>query len=156
MNREQLIARLAGYPSKLHALVAPLTEEQLLRRPGEGQWSIKEILCHLRDGEEVRAARMRRVVEEDRPFLPGFDQEAYARDRGYQDEVTGTVLPRLVDHRGAQVALLRSLRPEAWARPATHEESGEITLTDLAQGGVDHDAEHLEEIRRLRDAQQAP
>lgn len=151
MNRHQLVARLAGFPSKVHSVIAPLTEGQLAWRPADGGWSIKEVLCHLRDGEEVRAERMRRVVYEQEPLLSAFDQEAYARDRGYQDELTPLVLPRLVEYRTAQVELLRSVSPEAWARKGTHEESGPITLEDLATGALNHDREHLEQIRRLRD-----
>lgn len=150
MNRDQLLARLAGFPSKVHSVIAPLSEEQLAWRPLPVEWSLKEVLCHLRDGEEVRLQRMRRVLQEDEPFLPAFDQEAYARDRRYQDELTPLVLPRLVEHRTAQVELLRSVPPDAWSRKGIHEESGPITLEDLATGGVNHDAEHLEQIRRLR------
>jgi len=151
VDRDQLIPRLAGYPSKIFSLIAPLSEEQLAWRPADGGWSIKEVLCHLRDGEEVRAERMRRVVHENEPFLPAFDQEAYARDRKYQEELTPLVLPRLVEHRTAQVELLRSVSPDGWARKGTHEESGPITLEDLATGAVNHDGEHLEQIRRLRE-----
>jgi len=96
---------------------------------------------------------MRRVVEEDGPFLSAFDQEAYARDRNYQEEITGLVLPALVEHRTAQVELLRSVSAEAWVRTGNHEESGVITLEELAMGGVTHDAEHLEQVKTLRNAQ---
>ena len=149
MNREQLIARLAGYPSKLYTAIAGLSEDDLARRPAPDEWSLKEILCHLRDGEEVRLERMRRVVEEAEPFLPAFDQEAYARDRKYQDEITGLILPRLVEHRTAQVTLLRSVPPDAWSRKGTHEETGALTLDDLAMGAINHDTEHLTQIRKL-------
>lgn len=155
MTRDQLLARLAGYPSKLYSVIAPLSEEQLSWRPADGGWSVKEVLCHLRDGEEVRAQRMRRMVEENEPFLAAFDQEAYARDRKYRDELTPLVLPRLVEHRTAQVELLRLASPDAWARKGTHQESGPITLEDLATGAVNHDAEHLEQIRWLREGLRA-
>src|SRR3990172_8420662 len=128
MERERIIALAAGFPSKVYAVVAPLSEEQLRWRPGGGEWSAKEVLGHLRDTAEVHSLRMQRIAAEDNPFLPSFDQEAYARDRKYQEDITPNVLLKYIEQRGEVLAFVRGLPQEAWSRPGTHEEDGAVTL----------------------------
>ena len=152
MGRERLFALLGGLPSRVNALVAPLSEAQLIWRPQRDEWSIKEVLCHLRDAEEIGGLRMRRIVTEERPFLPAFDQDAYARDRRYQEELTPTILPRYVEHRLGVLGLLREAPLEAWSRQGVHEEDGPVTLQEMAQRRADHDLGHLEQLRRLKEA----
>ena len=150
MERERIIALLAGTPSKVYAVVAPLSEEQLRWRPNGDEWSAKEVLCHLRDTAEVHSLRMQRIAAEDNPFLPSFDQEAYARDRKYQEDITPTVLLKYIEQRGDILAFVRGLSQEAWSRPGAHEEDGAVTLQQIAERMVGHESEHLGQLRRLR------
>jgi len=152
MERERIIALLAGFPSKVYAVVAPLSEEQLRWRPDGGEWSAKEVLCHLRDTAEVHGLRMQRIAVEDNPFLPSFDQEAYARDRKYQEDITPNVLLKYIEQRGEVLAFVRGLPQEAWSRSATHEEDGAVTFQQIAERMVNHESEHLGQLRRLRAA----
>ena len=146
-----MIAVLGGIPSKVYTLIAPLSEAQLAWRPAEGEWSIKEVLCHLRDAAEVYGLRMQRIATEDNPFLPGYDQEAYARDRKYQEEIVPSVIMVFTEHRLATHTLLRKLPPEAWARTGVHEEAGPMTLEQMAERTVNHELEHLTHLRRLKE-----
>src|SRR3990167_339631 len=146
MERERIIARMAGTPSKIYAVVALLSEEQLRWRPDGGEWSTKEVLCHLRDTAEVHGLRMQRIAAEDNPFLPSFDQEAYARDRKYQEDITPNVLLKYIEQRGDILAFVRGLSQEAWSRPGTHEETGPVTLQEIAERLVNHESEHLGQL----------
>lgn len=150
MDTERMIAVLGGIPSKVYALIAPLSEAQLVWRPAEGEWSIKEVLCHLRDAAEVYGLRLQRIATEDKPFLPGYDQKAYARDRKYQEEIVPSVVMAFAEHRLATHRLLRGLPPEAWARTGLHEEAGSMTLEQMVERVVNHELEHLEHLRRLK------
>ncbi len=150
MDASRAIRVLASTPAKVNTLVAPLTEAQVRWRPGPGEWSIKEVLCHLRDTAELHGARMRRVATEDNPTLASWDEGAAARDKRYQDDVTEAVLPAYVAHRWAAVELLTGLPPEAWQRPGVHASDGPLTLDSLVQGSVNHDVDHLAQLRRLK------
>lgn len=145
------IRLLASTPAKLNTLVAPLSEQQLRWRPSEGEWSMKEVLCHLRDTCKVHAERMRRVASEHNPTLPSWDEQAAARDHRYQDDMTEAILPAYTEARLAMVDLLSTLPAEAWLRPGTHAETGPLTLQSLVAGTVGHDRDHLAQLRRLRD-----
>ena len=151
MERERAIALLSGIPSKVWSVIAPLTEEQLRWRPGEGEWSAKEVVCHLRDAAEVYGERIRRTATEDRPLLPAYDQEAYARDRHYQEDIAPTAVQRYTEFHAPTVALLRTLSTAAWQREGVHEENGPMTLQAMVEHVVEHETGHVEQLRRLRD-----
>ncbi|MBI2886809.1 MAG: DinB family protein [Chloroflexi bacterium] len=150
MDTQRMIPILGGMPSKVYGLVAQLTEAQLAWRPAENEWSIKEVLCHLRDAAEVYGLRLRRIAMEENPFLPAFDQDAYARDRDYQAEIAPAALMTYAQHRQATCDLLRALPQEGWSRAGVHEEAGQMTLREMAERVVNHELEHLEQLRRLR------
>lgn len=150
MDTTQAIRILASTPAKVNALVAPLTEAQLRWRPSTHEWSIKEVLCHLRDTARLHGDRMRRVAYEDNPTLPAWDEAAAARDQKYQDDVTEAVLPAYVQARGATIELLAGLAPEALLRPGVHAESGPLTLEGLIDSSANHDLDHMAQLRRLK------
>lgn len=152
MDTERALRVLASTPAKVNTLVAPLTEAQLRWRPAPGEWSAKEVLCHLRDAARVHGERMRRVATEDNPLLPAWDEAAAARDQAYQEDVTEAVLPAYVEARAATLELLRALPPEALLRPGVHSQSGPLTLERLIETSAAHDLEHLAQLRRLREA----
>ena len=51
MTREEILATLRATPNRVEASARGLSQEQLARRPKEGEWSIGEILRHLLIGE---------------------------------------------------------------------------------------------------------
>lgn len=145
------IRLLASAPAKLNTLVAPLTEQQLRWRPSAGEWSMKEVLCHLRDHCRIYHERVRRVVGEDNPTLPNWDEQAAVREGRYQDDLTTAILPAYTEARLAMVDLLGSLPPEALLRPGTHAVDGPLTLEGLLASAINHDRDHLAQLRSLRD-----
>ncbi len=45
-----------------------------------------EVVCHLRDAEEISIQRMQAMRDRENPPITGYDQEALARDRHYQNQ----------------------------------------------------------------------
>ena len=60
-----------GY-SKILKELEELTEEQLLFKPSENSWSIREIIIHISDAELVHIHRMKAVLSEDNPISNGL------------------------------------------------------------------------------------
>ena len=76
-ERIELIARYrAGYGALLDAL-AGHTPAELDWRPSPEAWSVRDVVHHLEDAELTGAVRLRRLLTEDAPFLPAFDEEVY-------------------------------------------------------------------------------
>ena len=72
-----LFALMRQQPDELRDLLRDVTDEQANIRPALGEWSIKEVLGHIVDGERIFAYRALRVGRGDATPLPGFDQDKY-------------------------------------------------------------------------------
>jgi len=150
MTRQQTIDALRALPSQIEELVQGLSEDALRWRPSPRERSIKELCCQLRDDAETHGVRIRRMVSEDDPFLPSYDQETLARERDYQNESTPLVLTAIRAFWGGLAYLLENLGDEDWQRTGRHEERGPISIAQYAQLLADHAREHLEQIKTLR------
>src|SRR5262245_6732801 len=83
-EKERLIWNLKSLPNELEDLVADLDESTLRWRPIPNKWSIKEILCHLRDMERLAyLERYRRMLSEDNPVMGNVDQDRLASETDY-------------------------------------------------------------------------
>jgi hypothetical protein len=52
----------------------------VLRRPeAPGEWSVAEVLQHLADSDLITGYRIRLMLAQDNPPIPGYDQDAWAR-----------------------------------------------------------------------------
>ncbi len=148
MEVERCLAVLAGVPAKVNALVAGLSEEQFRWHPDDGEWSVKEVLCHLRDSANLYNVRMQRIATRDEPYLPAWNQEEHAK--GYLAEDTALVLPALIVNRLEIISFLRDLAPASWDRRGTHEETGIISLRAMLDRETLHELDHISQLRRLR------
>ncbi len=71
-----LIDAFARLPDVLEGLLHGYPEETLRSaRGGDENWSVIEVLCHLRDAEEYALARNRAMRDQNDPVLPTYDQE---------------------------------------------------------------------------------
>ena len=139
-----LLQALASLPAQLDAELAGLDAAGAARRPAPDEWSAIETVTHLAAGEGPFLTRLRRIVAEDNPFLPYFGPDVARPDASQR-------LPEALDHfraeRARLVDFLAGLPPEAWERPAVHETLGATTLARQAQNIIDHDQEHLAQLR---------
>ena len=136
-------------PALLDQLLANASDGQLRRRPSPQKWSIGEILAHLAEDEIATAWRYRQMVEHNGIELAGFDQDLWARlgDYGARRPEDSLVLFRLL--RVANLEFLSKLSPEQWECSGIHAERGRITVRDLAVHMAGHDANHIEQIRKI-------
>ena len=148
MTLDDIVEALSGTPVVLERLVGELPEETLRAGHGPDNWSIKEVVVHLRDAEEVALERFTRTLREDTPFLPAYDQEAYARDRRYLEADTAAALAGFAQLRARTVQLFRGIGPSDLDRAATHEEQGRVTLGGQVEHIIAHDLAHMAQIAR--------
>lgn len=143
-NPTDVIAATAG---ELKSIVDSLTEEQLNRTPAPGKWSIREILCHLADAETVFAFRIRQTLAEPHHTVQPFDQDIWARP--YAAYTTQAALTTFAAVRDWNLALVRSLSPDSFAKPVTHPERGTMTLQTVIETMGGHDLNHLKQIEAI-------
>ena len=83
--------------------------------------------------------------------LAGFDQDLWARMGDYASRVPHESLALFRLLRNANLQFLRQIAPEQWECFGIHAERGRITIRDLAVHMAGHDANHVEQIRRILD-----
>lgn len=148
-ERAELLKILRATPIVLRSLVRGLDDATWRRRPAQGEWAIVEVVAHLADTDERALARVRRMLSEDNPTLPGYDQDALARDRNYIAMDPSDALDRFEASRAAHVALLESLDDEGWRRTGQHGEQGHMDVELYETHGAGEDGDHLAQIARM-------
>ncbi|HET8571670.1 MAG TPA: DinB family protein [Candidatus Limnocylindria bacterium] len=148
-EREELLKALRSNPVTLQTLVRGLTDAALRARPAPDEWSIVEVVAHLGDTEERTLERVRRMLDEDNPTLPGFDQAALGVERHYHDMDFGEALRRFLALRAEHLGLLESLDDAGWRRPGVHAENGPMSVQLYESHIAGEDADHMAQIARL-------
>lgn len=136
-------------PEVIAELIAGVPAEKLTTRPAMDKWSIGEILAHLAEDEIVTAWRYRQMVEHSGTELAGFDQDLWARMGQYASRAPQDSLQLFRLLRTANLQFLQKLTPEQWECSGIHAERGRITVRDLAVHMAGHDANHIEQIRKI-------
>ena len=124
--------------------------EDLYRPEVPGKWSIVQVAQHLADSELVNGYRVRAVLTEVEPAIPGYDQDAWARELGYANRSFGDAFDQLVSLRVANLKLYRSLTEEQMDRWGVHAERGRESVRQLIRLLAAHDLVHLRQIERIR------
>ena len=132
-----------------HILQGVTNEQARTLRDGPDGWSIIEIVCHLRDFDEIFYQRAQMMQTQEQPQLPAYDHEAMAVDRAYQQADLAEAMAALKTSRGRFVSFLAALTPEQWERDGAHPERDSFTMTDAAMQVGLHDLDHLEQITRV-------
>ena len=149
---ETTLARQREAPGRLAQLIANAPQEALRQEPAPGKWSVVAILAHLAEDELSSSWRYRQMLENSGVALTSFDQEEWARRGEYAFWDTHEALEMFRLLREANVRLLAGLSVEEWQRCGVHAERGRFTVAELAFHMTEHDANHIEQIRRILEA----
>ncbi len=145
---ELLIGNAAAVAGLLEGLP---TEASWKLRPGPSEWSLTEILCHLRDVDvEVNLPRLSVLLESDNPFISGLDTDQWAQERNYQSQSGPRAARDFMAARKEMYVRLGALPLEAWNRRARHSLLGPTYLAEVVGWMLDHDRIHLEQLQETR------
>lgn len=144
---DAILTILRATPAALASLSNHLPLNAWTAIPGTGEWSLAEILCHLRDVEsEVNLPRTVKVLQEFNPFLPGMDTDPWAKERNYIVQDGPSALKDFTNCRQELVNLLAGLPARDWDRPARHAIFGPTHLGELSGIIASHDRLHLRQV----------
>ena len=147
---EQLVEQYKqGYPKILKELEG-LTEEQLLFKPSEKSWSIREIIIHVSDAELVHIHRMKAVLSEDNPILTAFDQDLWTTRLNSQYVDHQLYLQLFKSMRESFLPILHHLTEQDYLRIGTHNQAGQFTFKEILEHSIEHIDIHIRQIRRIK------
>ncbi len=154
---ERAIARYREGPDLLEQAVIGLQDSELDARPAAGGWSIREIVHHIADGDDIwkmgiKMAIGREQAEFDLGWYCSQAQVTWSNRWAYDRRSIGTSLSLLRASREHVVQLLASV-PEAWKRTVvvrTPKAGTEQVLVGFViQMQADHVLHHLERIHAI-------
>lgn len=143
---EEVLPVLRSQLDDLDLLLGRVTPDRETYRYAEGKWSIREIVGHLIDGERVFGYRAFSIARGEHQNLPGFDQDEYMLTAPYDRIELEDLLSELRLVRLSNVAMLRTLDEDAWARTGTANDN-QITVRALAFIMAGHLRHHMEVLR---------
>ena len=139
----------AATAAKLGRLVQRASAAKLRKRPGPGKWSVGEILAHLADAEIVTAWRMRQILGAPGTPIQAYDQDVWAAAGHYEKRDARKSLEIFRSVRAANLAFLKSLKPEQRKQHGMHAERGVETIEHIAHMMAGHDLNHLGQVERI-------
>ena len=145
MDPATLAVQFQGNLAALSGLLAEVKAHQWLQRPDPAEWSILQILCHLWRAEtEVHQQRLRKILDEDNPFVPSLPPPGPDIPECHDDGME--VFERFRAQRRRTMAMLSSLSGEDWRRPARHSIFGLTNLLEMAYFTAQHDRLHITQL----------
>jgi len=168
---EQRLARLGRAADDFVAAIRGRDDAALSRRPAPKAWSAKEIVCHMRDIEELCMLRYHAMLSMPDPklFVVGLtapdaeawgivggvpypvDAERWAEERQYLRCDTETALEAFRRRRAEVLTLFRALSAAQWERGGLVPGVGRRTIAEFTAGVAAHDDNHLDQLRRALD-----
>jgi uncharacterized damage-inducible protein DinB len=116
-------------------------------QPGEGKWSVRQIVCHLADYEMIAG-----ILAEENPSLPWANQDLWAAKLDYSKRKISQALETFRRVRVDNYELLKDLPEEAFNRTGNHSRRGTVTLRDMLRIMAEHPEKHVGQIQRTRAA----
>jgi len=150
-KRWDILSKLQETPRALASLLRGVPHEVLRRKPAPEKWSMLEIACHLRDVEQLFLERHAKMANHDRPALRMINQDELAVALKYNEDDPGAAMREFRALRTQTTALLSALAHQSWQRIGLHPKRGEFSIAAQAEIHVNHDANHLNQIRALRE-----
>ena len=119
---------------------------------GADGWSVLEIICHLRDYQEIFATRIQRMLDEDNPTFVAYDEAARMAlviENDYANQNLSAVFTEFCSTRRQLIDRLSSLRADQWNRVGSFALDDQVDIWMVAVHTLLHDGIHTEQIARI-------
>jgi DinB superfamily len=146
---KQLMKVQAATAKKLASLIKGVPTAKLRKRPAPEKWSVAEILAHLADTEIAGGWRMRLILGAPGTPVAAFDQDSWVTSGHYEKRDPRKAVEQFRVLREANLALLKSLKPDQWKHFGIHSERGEESIERIATLFAGHDLNHIQQIERI-------
>lgn len=149
---DQILTQLEEQPEAIAALTAGLPQPRLHRPPRRGEWSVNDVLAHLRSCADMWGKYITTIIAEDRPTIRAMNPTTWIKSTHYLEMEFAPSFRAFAKQRAELLALLRPLPKAGWSRSATVTGGGrprERTVMDYAQWLANHERSHVKHVARI-------
>jgi len=146
---EQVLRLLAATPRHIAALTKGLAQAQLHAAPSRGEWSLNDVLAHLRSCADARGEFTRAILAEDRPTLRAVNPTTWIKKTNYPELEFEASFRSFTRQRARLLIFLKSLPERSWSRTAIVTGGGparERTVLFYAQWLARHERAHVKHM----------
>jgi hypothetical protein len=109
-------------------------------------WTLTEVVCHLRDTErEVHQMQINIFKEQGETFIPRPDTSVWASHRSYSHEDGVAALKEFNTARRETMELLKNVAAEDWGSKARHAIFGPTNFLEVVSFIAEHDRLHIQQ-----------
>jgi len=118
-QKKDILAALPQQIEDIKSMLGHLSDEKARFRFGPEEWSIKEVVGHLNDVERVFSYRLLRISRNDQTSLPGFEQEDYVREAGFDNHSLSDLIQEFEFLRRANILAISNMTDSVIERRGT-------------------------------------
>lgn len=149
--RREWIDAIAETPARLRVALQGLSPEQIDTPYRPGGWTVRQVVHHLPDSHMNAYIRFKLALTEDEPAIKGYREDRWAELADSRTVPVDVSLALLESLHERWTVLLRSMRPEDFARTFQHPERGVLRLDWTLGLYAWHGRHHIAHITSLRD-----
>ena len=151
MTTEQILYILRETPERIRRLTGDLAEAKLRVAPGPGEWSVTEIVAHLRSCADVWGDAIEGIAGTDHPTIRAVSPTTWIKSTDYRELAFASSLQAFGKQRDQVLALLEQLPDQGWSRSATVLGGGrpfELTVHSYAARLARHERTHWRQVAK--------
>ena len=151
MTADQVVSILRETPGRLRDLASGLSDAQLHAAPEAGEWSVTEIVAHLRSCADVWGDAIEAIVMTDHPTIRAVSPVTWIKRTDYREQQCGASLQAFTEQRDRLLAVLAQLPDQGWSRGATVLGGGrplELTVHSYASRLARHERSHWRQVAK--------
>ncbi|WKZ37991.1 MAG: DinB family protein [Anaerolineales bacterium] len=149
-SSDSILGILLATPAVLNGLLHGFDTDLWSRKATPHDWSLTELICHLRDTErEIHHMQIKLFIEQNEPFIPRPDTGVWASQRDYLHEDGASALKEFNDARRETIIFLKNMPVEGWGRKARHAIFGPTKFLEVVSFIADHDRMHIQQTRSI-------
>ena len=155
MPVEQILALLTESPKRIDEVTDALTPAQAHAAPEPGEWSVNEVLAHLRACADVWGDCIATILAEDQPTIRAIKPKRWIKSTDYPELDFRPSLGTFTEQRSELLASLLRLNEDDWACVAIVTGAGrpiERSLLSFADRMARHERSHRKQIERAAGA----
>ena len=152
LTADDIVVALEKQAQTIAELAAGVSPKALRRPPGPGEWSLNDVLAHLRSCADMWGKYIALILDEDHPTFKAVNPRTWIKSTNYPDLEFAASFRAYQKQRNELVARLRTLPRVAWSRAATVTGAGrplERTVLEYAMWLANHERSHLRQMARL-------